>query len=127
MPNSTIRWKTGKGPQNFSRSLTKLEAGVLASIKQAMGEAALVIETTAKRLAPVDTGTLRSSIGHVVNRMGRHAVKAVVGSNVEYAPHQEYGTYKMEAQPFLRPALENNRKRIIRIFEGAYQAAVRAA
>lgn len=31
-----------------------------------------------------------------------------IGSNVEYAPYQELGTAKMEAQPFLAPAIEQN-------------------
>lgn len=30
----------------------------------------------------------------------------VVGSNVEYSVYQEFGTSKMEAQPHLRPAVE---------------------
>lgn len=30
----------------------------------------------------------------------------VTGTSVEYAVHQEFGTSKMEAQPFLRPAIE---------------------
>lgn len=127
MPRDGIRWKTGQGPTNFARKLLKLESAVEARIQKAMGEAALLIERRAKEYAPVDTGTLRASIGHVVNRMGRDTVKAVIGSNVEYAPYQEFGTYKMAAQPFLRPALENSRDEIEDIFATAYREAVRAA
>lgn len=61
------------------------------------------VEGAAKRLCPVDTGRLRSSISHELaldsGLVGR------VGTNVEYAPFVELGTYKMAAQPFLRPAL----------------------
>lgn len=127
MPSDGFRWKTGQGPRNFARKLLKLEAAVQARIQQAMGEAALAIEKRAKELVAVDTGTLRASIGHVVNRMGRDTVKAVIGSNVEYAPYQEFGTWKMAAQPFLRPALEQCRSEIENIFESAYREAVRAA
>ena len=128
MPRDGIRWKTGQGPTNFARKLLKLESAVEARIQRAMGEAALLIERRAKEYAPVgETGNLRASIAHVVNRMGRDTVKAVIGSNVEYAPYQEFGTYKMAAQPFLRPALENSRDEIEDIFATAYREAVRAA
>lgn len=33
-------------------------------------------------------------------------IGAVVGTAVEYGTYQEYGTRKMEAQPFLRPAVD---------------------
>ena len=38
-----------------------------------------------------------------------------VGLNVAYAPHVEYGTIKMAAQPFMRPALDNRRSDIRRM------------
>lgn len=31
-----------------------------------------------------------------------------LGTNVEYAPYVELGTYKMRARPFIRPAMEKN-------------------
>ena len=64
----------------------------------------LKVETQAKRLCPVDTGRLRSSITHDVERDSRGLV-GFVGSNVEYAPHVELGTRRQRPQPYLRPAL----------------------
>ena len=55
----------------------------------ALEEVGLVAEGYAKRACPVDTGRLRNSITHVT----RPDEKAVyIGTNVEYAPHVEYGT-----------------------------------
>ncbi|MEG0282568.1 MAG: hypothetical protein RR662_05265 [Clostridia bacterium] len=34
----------------------------------------------------------------------------VIGTNIEYAPFVELGTYKMKAKPFLKPAIMKNRK-----------------
>lgn len=53
----------------------------------------------------VRTGRLRTSIAW---RMGIDAesIYADIGSAVLYAPYVELGTTKMEARPFLRPALE---------------------
>ena len=67
---------------------------------------AVDVETAAKRLAPVDTGRLKGSITHVMGTENGEQV-AYVGSNVEYAIYQELGTYKMGAQPYLRPALQS--------------------
>ena len=39
-----------------------------------------------------------------------------VGTNVEYAPHLEYGTVKMAAQPAFRPALMARKHDIVRDF-----------
>lgn len=64
----------------------------------------LKVEGQAKQLAPVDTGRLRSSITHEVERQGEEVVGRI-GSNVEYAAHQEFGTSRMAAHPYLRPAL----------------------
>jgi HK97 gp10 family phage protein len=52
----------------------------------------------------VDTGRLRSSIGWTLTASGGH-LSALVGSNVEYAWFQEFGTWKMPPHAFLRPAL----------------------
>lgn len=59
----------------------------------------LTAEKYAKEIVPVDTGRLRNSITHEVD-----AKDVYIGSNVEYAPHVEYGTIHQKAQPFLRPA-----------------------
>lgn len=36
----------------------------------------------------------------------------VVGTNVHYAPYQEFGTYKMSPNPFMRPAANEVRANI---------------
>ena len=49
------------------------------------------------------TGTTKRSIGLEITDSG---MTADVGPETEYAPYLEYGTRFMEAQPFVRPALE---------------------
>jgi len=53
-------------------------------------------------LGAVDTGRLRGSISHASDND-----TAYIGSNVEYAPYVEFGTYRMAARPFLRNAISN--------------------
>ena len=62
--------------------------------------------------APVDTGNLRSSINHKVN-MDDKSVS--IGTPVEYAPYIELGTRYMSAQPFLEPAVMQNKGKIEQI------------
>lgn len=84
-----------------------------AKAHKALADAALLVQRTAKQLVPVDTGTLKRSITHEFR--GKHTV--AVGSNVEYAPYVELGTSKMSARPYLRPALEANRREIRRLLK----------
>ena len=69
----------------------------------------------ARRLAPVDDGDLRDSIsisGSVVGQNqfdGRAVFVGPLMGNVFYAGFIEWGTVKMRAQPFLAPAVHENR------------------
>lgn len=49
------------------------------------------------------TGTTKRSIGLEIKDSG---MTADVGAETEYAPYLEWGTRFMEAQPFVRPALD---------------------
>lgn len=44
-------------------------------------------------------------------------ITVYVGSNVIYAPYQELGTAKMDARPFLRPAMEDFKREYEQIIE----------
>jgi len=66
---------------------------------------AIKVVRASKRNAPVDTGRLRSSITYDMIELPGQLPKAIVGTNVSYAPFVEFGTEDMDAQPYLRPAL----------------------
>jgi HK97 gp10 family phage protein len=63
------------------------------------------IVATAKRIVPVDTGALQDSIMAESVRTGKQADILVLAP---YSAYVEYGTYKMAAQPFLGPAIEQH-------------------
>lgn len=103
---------------------------VLAAMEQAKAKAllgaAVIVHGQAVELAAVDTGNLKNSLswttgGKVggLNSVGGTPASpgdgvnasqdedtAYIGTNVEYAPHVEFGTSKAAAQPYLRPALD---------------------
>lgn len=54
------------------------------------------------------TGTTKRSIGLEISDGG---FTANVGPETEYAPYPEYGTRFMDAQPFVKPSLEEQEKK----------------
>ena len=73
--------------------------------------AAQAIARDARALAPVRTGRLRESIDGRIESSGPDEVRAVVGSDVEYAAAVELGARGRPARPFLLPAAERNTER----------------
>ena len=87
-------------------------------LKQILLELMLAIEGHAKRRAPVDSGRLRASI-HTYPKTPASVI--TVSDGVKYGNYQEFGTMKMKAQPFMRPAkdiaLKSDLPRIIKKYE----------
>lgn len=88
---------------NLSR-LRRVIKGEPAALDRAARNCAGAVRDLAKQLCPVDTGALRASIH--VRREGREAVYSIVAP-LDYAGYVEYGTHKMEAQPYLTPAIRH--------------------
>lgn len=86
----------------------------IARALEAVGAAA---ETYAKELCPVDTGHLRDSITHSVDDNAVY-----LGSDVEYAPYVEFGTYKQKPQPFMGPAMQDHLDEYKSILENALKS-----
>lgn len=80
---------------------------------RALVKSGLLVESTAKILTPVDTGNLRSSIARETDVS---KLEEIVYTNVEYAKHVEFGTKHQDAQPYMRPALQDNIRNIEKIF-----------
>lgn len=71
-------------------------------------DAAEFIKDRAQELVPVDTGRLRDSIR--VTEVGPRTFTVGPGDEVEYAEYVEFGTSRMAAQPYMRPAAELARR-----------------
>lgn len=57
-----------------------------------------------RRLVPVDTGELRESIGSI-----HEGLAGLITVGTDYWSYVEFGTSKMAAQPFIRPAIYRER------------------
>lgn len=124
------------GLGQIHKRLKKLED--TSGFEQALGKACAVVERSAKQKAPKDTGALRRSITSEVRDL-----EGVIFTPLEYAPYVEYGTglfaeeggrsdvpwnYQddegnwhttsgQKPHPFMRPALTQNREKIIKILK----------
>lgn len=103
------------------------------AIRKSAFEAALIVEEQAAALCPIDTGRLRGSI--TIEGMGESTAvrtpatgddkitgpsdenEIYVGTNVDYAAYQEFGTRKNEAQAYLRPALDLAKGKSVTLIE----------
>lgn len=116
---------------DMSQLITLLQAQkmrVQAAASTGIFKAGLLVEGDAKRLCPVDTGRLRSSITTEKRFDGDKPI-ASVGSNVEYGLYVEFGTGQngdplvdhrvdwagQPPKPFMRPAMHVNQDNISRI------------
>lgn len=112
------------GMDRLRRRLGELSEGEQAAAKVEVKRGALAVQSGARRRSPVDTGRLRNSITH---ELAADELSARIGTNVEYAPHVEFGTRRARAQPYLFPALESEVPRFVSRMRRALQAAARKA
>lgn len=74
-----------------------------------IGKICTGVAKDARRLVPVLTGDLRSSI-HVLGVHDGVGRVGAGGGQVDYALHVEHGTSRAPAQPYLKPALYRARE-----------------
>lgn len=80
---------------------------VLAAIMKGIDWGAKRVEKRALQKVPVDTGKLKRSIS-IKNIEGGKSI----GPDTDYDIYVEMGTSRMGAQPYMRPAMDENRKLI---------------
>ena len=83
----------------------------------------LFIQGKAQALCAVDTGDLRRSIEYKVDADESRVDIGVNPSlhNVDYGKYVEFGTSKMDAQPFLNPAVQQNISTLRNMAGGTYE------
>ena len=137
--------------ENLDKLLKKLENLKTVSVEQAVNEACILVENDAKRRCPVDTGELRMSITHEIEETSENRITGAVGTNLEYAPYVEFGTgifsslgngrqdrwsYKdakgewhstigQQPQPYLHPALDDNREEVKKLIQKKIEEGVK--
>jgi HK97 gp10 family phage protein len=138
-----------QGSDAIRRKLDRVgSVGKGQMLVRALTAGALPVQNEAKRNAPYESGNLRRSIhiggredlnpdtGAVIDRTGTpvpepdvdaNAAAVYVGTDVEYASYVEFGTQKMAANPYLRPAADTQRSAVVSEVAAAMRAMLRAA
>ena len=94
---------TGVTVRVVSNRLPAISAQLRPLVADEVKRATFDIEARAKARTPVRTGTLRRSIASVFENGG---LTGRVGPSVLYGKFVEFGTRRMGARPFMRPAAE---------------------
>lgn len=89
-------------------------------LKSAKDGMAIHVEGPAKRNTPIDTGRLRNSEATVIE-----GEQVITGTNVEYAPFVEFGTSRQSAQPYLRPAWDEGKSKVVSHMENEAEKKIR--
>jgi HK97 gp10 family phage protein len=109
---------TGVTVRVVSNRLPSMPAAIHKIAVAEVQKAAYRIEADAKSKVAVDTGTLRRSIHTVMSNGG---LTGTVGPSVLYGKFVEFGTRRMGARPYMRPAAEKQ----LPAFAAAMRAALR--
>lgn len=93
----------------MNKLTAKLEKNMdMEAAKRVVKHNGAEMQAKAQQNAPVDTGTLKRSIGIEITDGG---MTAEVEPAAEYAPYVELGTRFMEAQPYLGPAFNEQKEK----------------
>lgn len=143
-----IEFQVDGCPELLAR-LAALGGDVDKAVEQGLRDGAKIVQYSAKKLCPVDTGALRNSI--IVQKASADSVS--VGTNTEYAVYVEFGTgqkgdpsvphtskekwvyrndkgefrtsHGQKPQPFLTPALRMSENKVQKTFRNAIKKAIR--
>ncbi len=98
-----------ENPGDIARLLQTLPPEIFDRVQQVLANGAIRVAERARELVPVRTGHLLASIrpdlGDIEDSSEAFSPIQVV-ADTEYASFVEFGTSKMEAEPFLGPAVE---------------------
>ncbi len=104
----------------LQRAMKEMPAVIAEELGTAVRDLVLLVEAEAKKLCPVDTGKLRASITPVIQSWA----EGYIGTNTHYAPYVEYGTRKMDPQPFLETAFLEGKRVASKVFGAAISRAI---
>lgn len=113
MPNKSVvavKWN----PNPLFRTRVKAAAKATTEIFQ------MDVVQEAKRNSPVLTGTNRRSIDSEVREQGTR-VEASMFSQSGYGAYLELGTVRMQAQPYMWPAFQKYKDKIVQAARNAFK------
>jgi HK97 gp10 family phage protein len=88
-------------------SMKKVDTALKSGASKKIEELARMIAEEAARMVPIDTGELCGTIRYQKIDEQTAEIYAGYPDEGEYAAFVEFGTWKMDAQPYMRPATDH--------------------
>lgn len=114
-----------KGLEKLESLLKKAPGKIISALRDASTKSAFLVEGRSKKLSPVDTGRLRSSIATSLS-IADQGITSIVATNVDYAIYVHEGTRRMAGRPFMKQAADQSESEIGRIYSSAVKDAINA-
>lgn len=115
------------GFKELEQALKKMpEAIAKKALEAGVKGAANAMRKEIRQDAPVDSGSLKKNIQITKNKHDKTGVSFMVAPRrkVFYARMVEFGTSKMPAKPFIRPAFERSKEHIIQAMRRALEKSI---
>lgn len=102
MANTNITWT---GLSSLMGQIGATAAETIEAASSTMKTTTGQVQATAKQVAPKRTGYMANNISVEPVKKTATSVTGTVNAKADYSSFVEFGTYKMAAEPFMRPAV----------------------
>jgi len=102
MANTNVTWS---GLDKLMEELGATAGATIEAAASAMKTTTGQVQATAKQVAPKRTGYMANNISVEPVKKTATSVTGTVDAKADYSSFVEFGTYKMSAEPFIRPAV----------------------
>lgn len=102
MANTNVTWS---GLNSLMEQIGATAAETIEAASSAMKVTTGQVQATAKQVAPKRTGYMANNISVEPVKKTATSVTGTVNAKADYSSFVEFGTYKMAAEPFMRPAV----------------------
>ena len=111
-----------EGVEEFKVAMANFDSGMQRHVHEQLASWAANVKALAKRIVPVRTGYLRSTIYAKIQGW-----VAQIGAEATYAMFVEFGTRYMRARPYIHPAIQQYLPQLEAIISEAIEYARREA
>lgn len=102
MTDINVTWS---GLDNLMEELGATAGATIEAAALAMKTTTSQVQAQAKQIAPKRTGFMANNILVEPVKKTATSVTGTVNAKADYSSFVEFGTYKMSAEPFIRPAI----------------------
>lgn len=102
MADINVKWS---GLDKLMEELGATAEATIDAAASAMKTTTGQVQATAKQIAPKRTGYMANNISVEPVKKTATSVTGTVNAKADYSSFPEFGTYKMAAEPFMRPAV----------------------